>query len=227
MIPLARRAERLLLRLSSQLWQQRRHNRLALEQVAGYELVILPEVMNPRIFRSGEYFSSVLSDNLIAPHSHVLDMGSGSGIVALVAARWASRVLAVDINPAAVRCTGINVLLNGLEERVEVRESDLFSAVQRERFDLVLFNPPYFRGQAQPGFEQAWRSEDTVERFATQLRDYLKPNGSALLVLSTDGDAAAFLRVFAEQGYCHNTIASRRLLAETLTVHHFWLHGKE
>ncbi len=59
---------------------------------------------------------------------------------------YARRVVAVDINPAAVRCAQINALLNQLEQRIEVRRGDLFAPVAGERFDLVLFNPPFLRG---------------------------------------------------------------------------------
>ena len=56
-------------------------------------------------------------------------------------------VTAVDINPDAVRCARINALQHHLETCIEVRQGDLFEPVQGERFDLVLFNPPFFRGQ--------------------------------------------------------------------------------
>ncbi|HZD10769.1 MAG TPA: HemK2/MTQ2 family protein methyltransferase, partial [Candidatus Binatia bacterium] len=174
--------ERLLVRVNYFLWQRRRHNCLVLETVAEHDLLILPEVMNPHIFRSGETFAAVLDQDLVPAQSHVLDVGTGSGVVALAAAHHAERVVAVDINPAAVRCARINALLNNLEKRIEVREGDLFEAVQGEKFDVVLFNPPYFRGTPQPGFDQAWRSEDVVERFAAGLDAHLKTGGSALLI---------------------------------------------
>lgn len=227
MTAITQRAERLLLRLYYQLWQRHRHQQLTLESVAGYDLLILPQVMNPRIFRSGEYFANVLKSGLIPARSHVLDMGTGSGITALVAAQRAARVVAVDINVAAVRSARLNILLNDLENRVTVRRGDLFGAVQGETFDLVLFNPPYFRGRPEPGFDQAWRSENTVERFAAELHGYLRPGGSALLVLSSDGETADFLRAFDERGYSCEKVATRRLLAETLTVYRFRPSGKE
>lgn len=228
MTAFTQRAELLLLRLYYLLWQRHRHQRLTLERIAGYDLLVLPQVMNPRIFRSGEYFAGVLlKKGLVPTHSHVLDMGTGSGIMALVAAQRAARVVAIDINPAAVRCARLNVLLNGVEDRVEVRRGDLFGAVAGETFDLVLFNPPYFHGKPEPGFDQAWRSENTVERFARNLHVHLRPDGSALLVLSNHGDNDAFLRAFDARGYRCEKVAERRLLAETLTVYHFQKPDKE
>lgn len=228
MTAFTQRAERFLLRLNYLLRQRRRHQQLALERIAGHDLLVLPEVMNPRVFRSGEYFADVLSTKgLIPKQSDVLDMGTGSGIMALVAARRARRVVAVDINPVAVRCARLNALLNNLEKRVVVRRGDLFSAVADETFDLVLFNPPYFRGKPELGFDQAWRSQDTVERFAGALHNHLTPSGSALLVLSNHGDNAAFFHAFDTDGYRREKVAERRLLAETLTVYRFCKSDKE
>jgi release factor glutamine methyltransferase len=70
-----------------------------------------------------------LNERLIPPGARVLDMGTGSGIGAVFAAQWTDRVTAVDINPAAVRCARINVLLNEVEDCVTVKEGDLFTAV--------------------------------------------------------------------------------------------------
>ena len=77
----------------------------------------------------------------------MLDLGTGSGVGAVFAAQWAGQVVAVDVNPAAVRCARINVLLHGVEDRVDVLQGDLFEPVAGERFDVILFNPPYFPGQ--------------------------------------------------------------------------------
>ncbi len=210
--------ERALLRLNYLLRQRSRHNRLALERFEQFNLVVLPGVMNPRIFRSGAYFSSVLQQIPLQHQQRILDMGCGSGIMAVTAALRCERVVAVDINPAAVCCTTINALLNELHERVVVRQGDLFSAVGQESFDLILFNPPFFRGAPQPGFEQAWRSTDALERFAAQLQQHLRPAGAALLLWSSHADEAAFLQTFRAQGYGCEPFARRRFLAETMTV---------
>ena len=65
----------------------------------------------------------------------ILDLGTGSGIGALFAARAGCLVTAVDINPEAVRCARINALMNRLEERVQVLEGDLFAPVAGRRSD--------------------------------------------------------------------------------------------
>ena len=74
--------------------------------------------------------------------ARVLDVGTGSGVQALLAARYASHVVATDINPRALAFTELNAALNNLAN-VEVRLGSLFEAVGGERFDLITCNPPY------------------------------------------------------------------------------------
>lgn len=216
-----RRAERLFLNLTARFWRARRHGRLVTERISGCDLVILPSVMNPVIFRSGAYFASMIERNPVMPSARVLDMGTGCGLVGIIAARQDARVVAVDINAEAVRCTHINAILNGVEHRMDVRHGDLFEPLCNEQFDLVLFNPPYFRGNPRPGFEQSWRSNDVVERFAANLRRHLNPGGRALLALSTHGDSAGFLRAFDQNGYDQTVIARRHMLGETFSIHRY------
>jgi release factor glutamine methyltransferase len=128
-------------------------------------------------------------------------MGTGSGIGAIVASQWAARVVAIDINPAAVRCAKINALLNQVEERVEVLQGDLFAPVRDVRFDVMLFNPPYLRREPRSELERALWATDVIERFAVDLRYHLTPNGYALIVLSSDADTAAILNVFEACGF--------------------------
>lgn len=200
------------------LFQRHRYDRLVLEHVAGLSLLVLPAVFNPKVLYSGEFLAQSLTERSVPSGGSVLDLGTGTGIGALVAARWAGRVVAVDINPAAVRCARINTLLHEREGCVEVREGNLFAPVADERFDLVLFNPPYYRGVPRDALDRAWRSTDVVERFAAQLAGHLTPSGSALVVLSTVGETPAFLAAFRQYGLTIGYEASRDLGNESLML---------
>jgi SAM-dependent methyltransferase len=79
------------------------------------------------------------------PVSRTLDLGTGCGILAFLAARHSGHVLAVDSNPRALNLAAFNVQLNGLSN-VEFREGDLFEPVRDEAFDLVVCNPPFVIG---------------------------------------------------------------------------------
>jgi release factor glutamine methyltransferase len=203
---------------AQKLLRRDRYDRYAIEWVCGSPLVVLPSVFNPRALRSGEFFASILDGSLLSGTLDVLDMGTGTGVCAVFAARHARRVVAIDINKSAVRCARINALLNHVEHKLEVRQGDLFAPLTDERFDLVLFNPPFIRGVPQTERDFAWRSTDVVERFAAELKSHLKPGGHALVLLSTFGDAPTFVREFYEHGFAVAMFAQREFINERLTI---------
>lgn len=72
----------------------------------------------------------------------VLDLATGSGIIALFCAEKAKKVIATDINPKALNYAKFNAILNGLEKKIEFRLGDLFEPVKGEKFDLIIWNGP-------------------------------------------------------------------------------------
>jgi HemK-related putative methylase len=195
-----------------------RYDDFRLERIDGLPFMVTPSVFNPKVPRTGQFFASHIDARLVSAEAEVLDLGTGSGVCAVFAAKHARRVVAVDINPSAVRCAWINTLLNDLDHKVEVRHGDLFEPVAGERFDLILFNPPFVRGAPKDSRDGAWRSNDVAERYAAGLRAHLKPGGSALVLLSTFGDGRVFLREFHNQGFLIEVFAERRFVNERLTL---------
>lgn len=210
---------------------RRRVGRLVLERIDGVGLVVLPEVFNPVIFRSSALLAhTVATSPLAAPtdgrsaapgegEARALDMGTGTGVLAIFAARRGFHTVGVDINPEAVRCARINALVNHVEDRVEFRQGNLFDSVKGEHFQLVLFNPPFFRGAPRHALDAAWRGTDVMERFAAGLPGALAPEGRALIVLSTDGDAEAMLRALREQGLAVGVATRRDYGNEIMTIY--------
>lgn len=210
---------RLLLRARFVLWQHRRHDRLVLERGLGLPLVVLPGVLNPALFRTSGVVLDALRGGAIPAGAMVLDLGTGSGVLAVAAARTARSVVAVDINPTAVRCARINALLNEVEDRVEVRHGDLFDPVAGERFDVVFCNPPFYRGEPRTPFEVALYSTDFARRFADGLTHHLVADGFALVVLSSDGDITGFETAFRDAGLAFRTEAERDLVSERVRLY--------
>jgi HemK-related putative methylase len=204
--------------LGYQLTGRHRYDDYRLERVLGVPLLVTPSVFNPKLPRTGAFLAAHIDSRLVSRDAEVLDMGTGSGVCAVFAARHARRVVAVDINVAAVCCARINATLNHLEHRVEVRHGDLFAPVVGELFDLILFNPPFLRGVPRDDRERAWRSPDVAERFAAGVREHLKPGGSVLVVLSTFGGAEVFLEEFRKQGFAISVVAARRFITERLAI---------
>jgi len=195
-----------------------RYDDFRLERVDGMPFIVTPSVFNPKVPRTGEFLASQMDSRHVQGDWEILDMGTGSGVCAVFAARHARRVVAVDINEAAVRCAGINARLNHLEHKIDVRHGDLFAPVLEERFDLVLFNPPFVQGPPRDDRDRAWRSNDVAERFAAGLAAHLKPAGFALVLLSTFGDGHVFLEEFRKQSFKISVLAERRFVNERLTI---------
>lgn len=207
-----------LLHLAHRLRGFDRYDEFIVERVHGTPILVTPSVFNPKRLRTGDFFASQVDSSRVVANAEVLDMGTGSGVCAVFAARHARRVVAVDINAAAVRCARINALLNRVDDRMEVRHGDLFEPVAGERFDLVLFNPPFRTGEARNDRERAWLANGVGERFAEGLGRHLRAGGAALLLLSTYGDARVFLEPLRRKGHGVSTLAERRYFGERLTL---------
>lgn len=188
----------------------------ALERVNDYSIIVLPGVFNGIRYHTGAFLAETLSPDLIPSDASVLDLGTGSGVCAVLAAQWAARVVATDINPEAIRCAQINVLAHHLEGVVETRGGDLFEPVSDERFDLILFNPPYFRGPPMDSADQALRSPDAFERFLRQFPRHLTSRGRALVVVSPDTDIEQSLW---ECGLPVTVLCTRRVHDKTLSIY--------
>src|SRR5438270_2612530 len=105
----------------------------------GTTIVVPAEVMpiTPMSHLLGE---AVVAE--VRADDRVLDMGTGSGVNAILAARKGADVVAVDINAVALDAAAANASRNGVGDRVTVQHSDVFSTVDG-RFDLIVFDPPF------------------------------------------------------------------------------------
>jgi HemK-related putative methylase len=204
--------------LSYRLTGKHPYDNFRLERVQGLSILVTPSVLNPKLTRSGAFFASRLDARIVTGDTQVLDMGTGSGVCALAAARYARRVVGVDISAAAVRCARINAMLNHLDHKIELHHGDLFEPVAAERFDLVLFNPPFLHGTPRDDRDRAWRSNDVAERFTASLANHLKPNGSALVLLSTFGGSQRFLDEFRKHRFDISVLDTRRFINERLAI---------
>jgi SAM-dependent methyltransferase len=112
-----------------------------------------------------------------------LDVGTGTGVLALLLARAGARVTATDLAPAAVACARENAARLGLAERIEVVEADLYPA---GRFDVVVCNPPWLPHEAVTPLDRAVYDPGGrfLARFLDGLAAHLAPGGEGWLILS-------------------------------------------
>ncbi|MFF0203918.1 HemK2/MTQ2 family protein methyltransferase [Streptomyces sp. NPDC005017] len=152
----------------------------------------------------------------ITERTDVLELGTGSGVLAMEAARLGGRVTAVDISWRAVAVTRINALLNRLN--VRVRHGDLATAVPGRRFDLVIANPPYVPAPgAAPtrGRARAWDAGADgrllIDRICDTAPRVLRPTGTLLIVHSHLCGVGATLTRLTEAGLRAQVVDRARL----------------
>lgn len=105
---------------------------------------ILLDIDSRQVFPPSET-SLALAKTLSRVHGNrVLDMGTGSGLQAIVAAKSGSKdVWAVDRNPKAIACATRNAELNGVEDKIHFEALDVLAWNTEKRFDLIITNPPF------------------------------------------------------------------------------------
>ncbi|MEM2911155.1 MAG: class I SAM-dependent methyltransferase [Candidatus Bathyarchaeia archaeon] len=138
----------------------------------------------------------------------VLDMGTGCGILGIIAAEKASKVLTVDINPHAVHCAKENAKLNGVAEKMFFVQGDLFTAIRtEEKFDLILFNAPYLPSEPYEGttwLGRAWaggtNGRAIIDRFAHEVPKHLEKGDRVLLLQSTLANVNKTLKILEAEG---------------------------
>ncbi|MBT3150312.1 methyltransferase [Streptomyces sp. CHD11] len=137
-----------------------------------------------------ELLAGALVEEPVQPGADVLDVGTGSGALAVAAARRGTRVTAVDVSWRALCATRLNALRAGVP--VRIRHGNLFTPVRGRSFDLILANPPYVPapgGRGLPrGAARAWDAGAdgrlVLDRICREVPELLRPGGVLLLVQS-------------------------------------------
>lgn len=165
--------------------------------------------------------SFILAENLLVDKGDVvLDIGTGTGILALAAAEKADKVVGTDINPIAVELARENARVNGIGN-VEFIQCDLFPP-GNERFDLIVFNPPYLPVKEPGLLEKAWSGGEggieIIERFLNSVSKHLKEDGVFELLVSSLGDMERIDEIMKRNKIESEIIDKRRLFFEELSV---------
>ncbi|MEM1322331.1 MAG: methyltransferase [Bacteroidota bacterium] len=166
----------------------------------GLHINVLPSVFHPGIFFSTKIMMRHIKALPIAG-KRVLELGAGSGMVALAARRASALVTASDINPEALQAIEASAQRNGLD--VRLLHSDLFDKIAPQPFDYILINPPYFPKDPSSDQEYAFYCGSDFgyfHRLFGQLGHYLSPAGCALMILSDDCEVERIQRMARESG---------------------------
>lgn len=149
----------------------------------------------------------------------MLDMGTGCGVNGILAARAGAEVLALDVNPEAIRAAQDNARRNGVADRLEVRLSDVFGAAEPAvdgPFDVVVFDPPFRWFQPRDLLEMATADPGyrALTRFVREVRLHLPHRGRLLVFFGSSGDLGYLQRLVAEEGFAAETLARKTMVED-------------
>ncbi len=167
----------------------------------------------------------LLAENLIVKNSdRILEIGTGTGIIAITASKHADEVIAVDINEYAVACARENSKIN--QSNIDVRLGDLFDPVKDEKFDLIIFNTPYLPTDDDEmigdELEAAWDGGKdgrmVIDRFIEKLPEHLNSGGRVQLVQSSLSNVEKTTGRLMQLGFDVKITASARFFFEEVVV---------
>jgi release factor glutamine methyltransferase len=177
------------------------------------KLLTLPGVFRPR--SDSWLLADTIRDQGLADGARVLDVFTGSGVLALTAARHgADSVTAVDVLRRAVATVWLNARLNGL--RLKALCGDLFRPVSGRQFDLIVANPPYVPDEHDPASPaaRAWSAgpdgRALLNRFCAEAPRHLAPGGRIALVQSSVSSTPLTLAALGEHGLDAQVVEKRR-----------------
>lgn len=199
-----------------------RLHKTAATTIRGRQFVIYPTVFHPRLFYSSKIFVDFIH-TLDLGGKKVLDMGTGSGVLAVFAALQGAAVTAVDKNPDAVRCANENTVRNYVGHRVRILHGDLFLPLTKgERFDYILFNPPSYPREPTSAADLAWKAGKRfrlVAPFIHGAHNHLTLEGKIFLIVSSDVAVSLLLDLFRAEGYRVRVAFKRNLIFERMFIY--------
>ncbi|KXA92016.1 hypothetical protein AKJ63_00055 [candidate division MSBL1 archaeon SCGC-AAA259D18] len=145
----------------------------------------------------------LLADNLeVKKGESVLEIGTGCGLLSILAAKEGARVTATDISPKAIKCAEENSEKLEVRAKIKFRKGDLFDPVERKNFDLIVFNPPYLpvpdAESPKAALERSWNGgkdgRKVIDRFLDQVEGHLNRGGRFSFIQSSLSDVGKTLK---------------------------------
>ena len=170
--------------------------------------------------------SYLLADNLqIKNGQSVLEIGTGSGIVAMYASKLTDNITVTDINFDACELARKNFEENSIEN-IEILFGNLFEPVKNRKFDVILFNTPYLPTEdgevledtINYAFDGGLNGRKVIDVFLNEVPNHLNEGGIVQLIQSSLSDNEKTLDVLDELGFICEIAASEHYFFEDITL---------
>lgn len=170
--------------------------------------------------------SFLLAENLAIRHGDsVLEIGTGTGIVAMYASRITDKITVTDINFDAVELAEHNFKKNGIEN-IEILFGNLFEPLKNRKFDVILFNTPYLPTEngdviddnLNYAFDGGLNGRKVIDKFLDEVKNYLNEKGIVQIIQSSLSGNEETLKKLDELGFISEIAASEHYFFEDITL---------
>ena len=184
---------------------------------------VRPTVFHPRYFISSERFAEFI-DSLDLRGKQVIDVGTGTGILAIAAARSGSEnVIATDINPNAALSVPDNARHNGVGDRVTAVCMDLLSGFAAyPLFDVIIANPPKHTLEPHDLADRGWNAGPNHRDIAAlfeQAYERLKPDGKLYVMLSAHSELSLIEKLIERAGLRFRVIGRYSIIVDAFVLY--------
>jgi len=177
-------------------------------------LIIKPGVFHPGFFFSTKLLLKYLKDVPLEDRKF-LELGAGSGLISIYAAKKKAVVTATDVSQIAVETTMQNAERNQLS--IKVINSDLFERIHQQIFDIIVINPPYFPEHPVDEKDYAWYCGENFEYFEKlfqQLGGYVEQHSDVIMILSEDCRIEQIRQIALKNHWVLDIVYQKRILWE-------------
>lgn len=168
----------------------------------------------------------LLESIVLKPGDTLLEIGVGSGFIAIQLSKKAEKIVATDISPEALK-TAIENAENNNVHNIEFRLGDLFTPIIKgEKFNLIVFNPPYLPtdevDKINERIELAWNGgvngRNIIDKFISTVKNFLADRGRVYLVQSSLAGIKETVNKLNKQRFKTKIIARKKYFFEELAV---------
>jgi release factor glutamine methyltransferase len=167
----------------------------------GIKAKVFPGVFHPGFFHSTKFILSHLSDQKLAGKSF-LELGSGSGVIAIAASKAGAKVTASDVSLKALENTKQNANANNVS--IKIVYSDLFDNIEKTEFDWIVINPPYYARKVEREEDLAWYCGEDFEYFRklfSSLADYMHSTSEVVMILTKGADLSKIKSIATDHDF--------------------------
>jgi release factor glutamine methyltransferase len=181
-----------------------------------FRLTIQPSVFHPAFFFSTKLLAS-FTKTLELEGKKFCEVGAGSGLISFIAFDMGAEVYSFDINTTAVNAISKNLASNfkgrGVA-RFHISQSDLFDNIPRQRYDVIMINPPYYFKQPKDENGYSWYCGSNGEYFQKlfkQLKNYSDADSEIYMILAENCDIERISDIASEDKYILDLVFAKKV----------------